>query len=480
MKQLTGMFFAVLFTACPLAAAAQEESPVLPEEVRAGAADLRDRALDGTGAFDLVSSLTTEVGARFAGTPSDRAAVAWALLKLRELGFENVRAEKVTVPRWVRGEINARILEPYPQTLTAIALGGSIGTVESGIEAPVVMAEDLETLKAMDPAEVRDKIVYIGDSTVRRRDGSGYGDAVQKRVAGPAAAARLGARALVIRSVGTSRARVAHTGITRYSDDAPRIPAVAVSNADADMIERQLASGRDVILHLRLTSRTLADAESANVIGEIPGTDPEAGIVLLAGHLDSWDVGTGAVDDGAGVAIAMEAARLVGDMDPPPRRTVRVVLYANEEFGLSGARAYADAHADELDRHVLAMEADFGAGRVWRLDSNVPEDRLHLVSAMHELVADLDVERGNNRSGGGADIGPLRELGVPVLGPRQDGTVYFDWHHSENDTLDKINREDLDQNVAVYATLAYVAAMLEENFGRLASEEKDGEEAVEE
>lgn len=477
MKRFTGLFCTALLLTGPMVVTAQDEPPALPDEVRANAASLRDRAMEGTDAYELVASLTTEVGARLAGTASDRAAVAWALLKLRALGFENVRAEKVTVPRWIRGEIDARILEPHPQPLTAIALGGSIGTDEAGIEAPVVMARDLETLKAMEPAEVKDKIVYIADRMVRRRDGAGYGEAVQKRVAGPAAAARLGARALVIRSVGTSRARIAHTGTTRYSEDVPRIPAVAVSNADADMIERQLASGRDLILHLKLTSRTLADGESANVIGEIPGTDPEAGIVLLGAHLDSWDVGTGAVDDAAGVAIAMQAARLIGAMGEPPRRTVRVVLYANEEFGLSGARAYAEAHADSMDQHVLAMEADFGAGRVWRLDSNVPEARLDLVEAMHALVAELGVERGNNESHGGADIGPLRELGVPVLGPRQDGTLYFDWHHSESDTLDKVNREDLDQNVAVYATLAYVAGALEENFGRL-DDEKDGEEAT--
>lgn len=478
MTRKTVLLLVCLFAASP--AAAQEESSVLPEGIRAAAAEVRDQAMAGTGAYDIVASLTTEVGSRFAGTPGDRAAVAWALLKLRELGFENVRAEPVTVPRWIRGDIQARIMEPFPQPLVAVALGGSIGTGDDGIEAPVVLAEDMAALKAMDPDQVKDKIVYIGDRMERRRDGSGYGEAVQKRVNGAVEAARLGARAVVIRSVGTSTARIAHTGITRYSEGVPRIPAAAVSNADADMIERQLATGREVVLHLRLTSRRLADTESANVIGEIPGTDAEAGIVLLAAHLDSWDVGTGAVDDGAGVAIAMEAARRVGQMDDAPRRTLRVVLYANEEFGLSGARAYAAAHADELERHVLAMEADFGAGRVWRLDSNVPEDRLPLADAMHALVAPLEVERGGNDSGGGADIGPLRERGVPVMGPRQDGTHYFDWHHTISDTLDKVDREDLDQNVAVYATLAYVASMVDGGFGRLPieddSEESDGGE----
>lgn len=471
MNRLTNLLLLLVLCAAMAPVTAQDDPPELSDEIRESAERLRDSAMEGTKAFDLVSSLTTEVGSRFAGTQGDRAAVAWALLKLRELGFENVRAETVTVPRWVRGDIEARILEPFPQPLVAIALGGSIGTGNGGIEAPVVMAPDLETLKAMSRDEVQGKIVYIGDRMRRQRDGSGYGEAVQKRVNGATEAARLGARAVIIRSAGTSQARIAHTGITRYADDVRPIPAAALSNADADMIERQLASGQEVIVHLSMTSRRLPDTESANVIGELPGTAP--GIVLLAAHLDSWDVGTGAVDDGAGVAIAMEAARLAGAADDGPRRTLRVVLYANEEFGLSGARAYAEAHADEIPRHTVAMEADFGAGRVWRLDSNVAEERLPVVAAMHELVAPLGVERGNNESGGGADIGPLRQRGVPVLGPRQDGTHYFDWHHTESDTLDKVDPEALDQNVAVYATLAYVAASLQSDLGRLPAAGED-------
>lgn len=475
MTSITRFSTLILLLGVASTAAAQDEIPALPEEVRETAVALRDRAMEGTGAYDLVASLTTQVGARFAGTAGDRAAVAWALLKLRELGFENVRAEPVTVPRWVRGEIEARILEPHPQRLVATALGGSVGTADDGIEAPVQLAENLEALKAMDRNEVEGKIVYIGDRMERAKDGSGYGKAVQKRVDGAVEAAKLGARAVLIRSAGTSRMRIAHTGITKYQDDVRRIPAAALSNEDANMIERQVASGREVVVKLRMTSRNLPDAESANVIGEIPGAAPEAGIVLLSGHLDSWDVGTGAVDDGAGVAVAIEAARLIGELDHDPGRTIRVVLFANEEFGLSGAHEYVRAHEDELGDHVLALEADFGAGRVWRLDSNVPEDRLPVVAAMHALVEPLGVERGGNDSGGGADIGLLRERGVPVLGPRQDGTRYFDWHHTIADTLNKVDRDALNQNVAVYATLAYVATMLKEDFGRLPVEEKETE-----
>lgn len=474
MKCLTSLLCAAFFVTGSLDAGAQEETPALSEEVIANAKNLRDRAMEGTEAYELVASLTTEVGARLAGTPGDRAAIAWALLKLRELGFDNVRAEPVTVPRWIRGTIEARILAPYPQPLVAIALGGSIGTGEEGMEAPVVLAENLEALKAMAPEEVKGKIVYIGDRMERHRDGSGYGKAVQKRVNGAVEAAKLGARAVLIRSAGTSRTRIAHTGLMRYRNGVRRIPAAALSNEDANMIERQLASGREVIVHLKMTSRNLPDTESANVIGEIPGTDPGAGIVVLAAHLDSWDVGTGAVDDGAGVAIAVEAARLIGELTDRPHRTIRVVLFANEEFGLSGARQYVEVHSDEIGDHVLALEADFGAGPVWQLDTNVPEDLLPVVAEMHSLVRPLGVALGGNESGGGADIGELRKRGVPVLGPRQDGTQYFDWHHTAADTLNKVDRDALDQNVAVYATLAYMAAALEVDFGRLAVE-KDSE-----
>lgn len=447
----------------------------LPEELRAQAEALRDRALEGTGAFDLVAELSTEVGHRLAGSRGDRAAVAWALVKLKSLGFENVRAEPVTVPHWVRGDIELRIVAPHPQELVALALGGSVGTPDDGVEAPVLLARDMSELEGMNREDVEGKIAFIADRMERARDGSGYGPAVGKRVNGPSVASGLGARAVVIRSAGTSEARIAHTGMTRFRDDVRPIPAVAVSNADADMLERQIAGGREVILHLRLTSRRLPDTQSANVIGEIPGTDPEAGIVLLGAHLDSWDVGTGAVDDGAGVAIVTEAARLIGRMDDTPRRTVRVVLFANEEFGLSGAKAYAAAHAERLDRHVLAMEADFGAGRVWRLASNVAQAALPIVHAMQELLEPLGVEPGNNEAGGGADIGPLREGGVPVLAPYQDGTQYFDVHHTASDTLDKVDRKALDQNVAVYATLTWIAANLDGDFGRLPIEKEDAQ-----
>ncbi len=390
--------------------------------------------------------------------------MAWALTYLKGMGFDKVYAQPVEVPRWERGEITVSITEPYPQKLAAVALGGSVGTSEEGITAPLLAVEDLETLARMLPAEVAGHVVYIGDRMARSRDGSGYGTAVKKRRDGAAVAARLGARALLIRSVGTSTSRLGHTGATRYQADVQRIPAVALSNPDADMLEAELASGLPVSVHLRLTARELPPTRSANVIAELTGDGSSDEIVLLAAHLDAWDLGTGAIDDGAGVAIVLEAARLISKLPERPKRTIRVLLAANEEFGLSGALAYAESEGKSVARHVVGMEADLGAGRVYQLESRVRDADQSLVSAMHQVLAPLGVTLGGNQAGGGADLSPMRKLGLPVLAPRQDASTYFDYHHTADDTLDKINRDDLNQNVAVYATLALLAAELPGRF----------------
>lgn len=445
---------------------------LLSDQLVKQALSLREAALTQSRAYGILESLTQQVGPRLAGSTGDEAAVAWAILTMQELGLSEVRTQDVTVPHWERGETSLRITGPFPQTLVATALGGSVGTAEQGLEAPVLMAGNVEELGAMPVSRVKGAIVYLSQRTERTRDGSGYGSAVKNRTDGASVAAALGARALVIRSVGTSQNRIAHTGVTIYRDDVPRIPAVAISNPDADLLEYQLATGQPVTLQLRQSSRDLPPGRSANVIGEIAGSEFPEQIVLLGAHLDSWDLGTGAVDDGAGVAIALEAARLIQSLGLKPRRTIRVALFANEEFGIGGARAYAEV--ENVDRHVVGMESDLGPGRVWRLDTGVPEESLSLVKALHGLVADLGVELGGNKSRGGADIGPMRDLGMPVLAPRQDASLYFDVHHTVNDTLDKVSKSDLDQNVAVYATLAFLAASMDRDLGHFPLEIKPG------
>jgi hypothetical protein len=419
---------------------------------------LRERALADETAFRLVESLTTEVGPRLAGSPGDAAAVAWALREMRRLGLANVRTMEVTVPHWVRGEARFEVLSPWPQPMPVLALGGSVGTNETGIEAEAVMVRDVAALNALPAGAVKDKIVYFGNRMVRQRDGSGYGPAVNTRAAGPSAAAALGALGVVIRSISTSDERFPHTGATRYRPEVPRIPGFAISNPDADALERQFASGKPVRLRLWSSSRDLAPVKSANVIGEIPGSDPAGEIVILAAHLDSWDPGVGAIDNGAGVAIMVSAAKLIGELGVKPRRTIRVVLFANEEYGASGSRTYVEQSQAELARHALGLEADFGPGPVWRLSSRVNPAQLPAVDQIFRALGPLKLARGGNESGGGADLDGLARAGMPVLSPDLDGTKYFDVHHTANDTLARIDPAALRQSVAAFATTVWLGA----------------------
>ena len=437
------------------------------EQQLATAGALRDRALSGTSAYEHVSSLVTEVGPRSAGSTGDAAAVRWALNKLASLGFSKVRTQDVLVPRWVRGNAEVTLAGSTPQSLVAVALGGSVGTSDEGVEAQVVEVASLDALNALPATTVGGKIVFINQRMERTRDGSGYGAAVRNRSEGPSTAGNLGAVALLIRSIGTSDQRYAHTGSINYRVDAPRIPALALSNPDADQLARWLKPGKPIRVRVKSTSRELPATWSANVIGEIPGTERANEIVLLGAHLDSWDLGQGAIDDGAGVAIVMEAARLIGRLERKPARTVRVVLFANEEFGLSGAREYARLIGDEAARHVIAAEADLGAGAVWRIQSRVAPDAIPAVDAIREALKPLALEAGSSEARGGADLGPLRALGVPILDLSQDATNYFDVHHTTNDTLAQIDAKTLNQVVAAYAVAAYMAASKNGDFGRL-------------
>ena len=452
-----------------VSASAQDATFVLDPALVERTEALRDRALSDPLAYELVASLTTEVGPRLAGSPGDIAAVLWAQRRLQALGFDNVRIEPVRVPYWERGELSVGISSPYPQQLVGTMLGGSVGTGERGVRAAVLRVASLAELQSLDNDAVRGRIVFVDQKMRRAKDGAGYGETVPIRVNGPSLSASKGAVAHVIRSVGTDNHRTGHTGTLSYSADAPKIPALALSAPDADLLGRQLAGADDVILSVQSSARYLQDAVSYNVIGEVTGSDRADEIVLLGAHLDSWDEGTGALDDGAGVAIVTAAAKLIADLPEPPRRTLRVVLFANEEFGLSGANQYLADYADSVDKHVIGMEADLGAGAVWQLSSKVADSALPIIDAIHPLLAPLGVGRGDNTAFGGADIGPLRDAGMPVFGLRQDASRYFDYHHTPGDTLDKIVPVELRQNVAVYATAAYIAASIDADFGRLAT-----------
>ncbi len=447
--------------------ACRDAQPAARDPVTDAANRLAQAALRSDEAYDLVSSLTTEVGPRFAGTPGEKAAQDWAERHLARLGFSQIRKTEVFVPRWVRGEASFNVLEPFAQAMPVLALGGSVGTAAAGLTGEIVAVPDIDALRALPAAAVEGRIVFFTGRTERSRDISRYRVAVRARSEGASAAAARGASGVVIRSISTSRERLPHTGTVSYNISQPRIPAVALSNPDADALERQLATGRKVVVNLRITARDLPQVRSANVIAEFPGTDLAGEIVLIGAHLDSWDVGVGALDDGAGVAIAMSAARLAAQAQPRPRRTIRVVLFANEEFGLSGAARYPVDEGEAVDRHAVAMEADSGAGPVWRLGGQFAAANWPLVKKIHRIVAPLGVQLGDDQTFGGADLQPLRRLGVPILAPELDASRYFDVHHSDNDTLDQVDPAHLRQSVAVFAVSAYLAAMEPDAFGRV-------------
>ena len=440
---------------------------VLTPELVAKVQKVQKMAVESEVAWDFVESLTVEVGSRPAGSEGDKRAVVWAQNRLRALGFQNVRAEPVEVPHWVRGHAEGEIVHPFPHAMVVAALGGSIGTPEGGIEAEVWEVPSLEDLEKAEPAAVEGKIIFINRRMRRTQSGAGYGEAVVGRGRGAAVAAGLGAVAVVIRSIGTDNDRIAHTGGMRYAEGVRRIPAAALSNPDADLLAAALQRG-PVRFRLELGCRDLPPEMSANVIGEIVGSEKPEEIVLLAAHLDSWDLGLGAVDDGSGCAIVADAARLVGQLGTP-RRTLRVLLAANEEFGLSGARAYAEKYAATLDQHVVAMEADFGAGRVWAYRSKVGPSGEPLARDLAKVLAPLDIEYQDQPARGGADLIPLGPARVPLFDLAQDGTLYFDIHHTINDTLDKVDPEALRQNVAAYATAALVASEWSGDLGRAAT-----------
>jgi Zn-dependent M28 family amino/carboxypeptidase len=412
--------------------------------------------LDQDLAYKLVESLTVEVGPRIAGSKADRRAVQWAVNNLQQLGYDKVWTEEFEMPGWTRGTASLEVVSPFPQPFVLTSLGGSVGTPAAGLTATVVMFESIEALEKADPALVKGKIAFINKPMAKDKSGSFYGQVVAARSRGAVEAAKLGAVAIVIRSVGTSTNRFAHTGTMKYDENIAKIPAVAISVPDAQNLEKMLQRSPKVELKLQMDNQ-LQTATSHNVIAEITGTERPEEIVLISGHLDSWDQGTGALDDGAGVALAMATGALI-KQKAKPKRTIRVVLYGNEEGGLLGARAYAAKHHKNLANHVLAAESDFGAGRIWQIESRFGEKALPFAQVLQQKLAHLNIALGGNTTYGGPDVSVLAQAGVPVVALSQDGTDYFDYHHTPNDTLDKIDPESLKQNLQAWLIMTETVA----------------------
>jgi len=435
----------------------------LPPKSLATAAELREQALKDDTGWKVVESLTTEIGPRIAGSEADARAVAWAVAKFKSLGFDKVWTEPVTFPKWERRSEHAEVIGKHAQPLTITALGGSPGGT---VEAEVVRFADLAALQAAPEGSLKGKIAFVDYQMTAYRDGRDYGNGGAVRSKGPSEAIRKGAIGFVMRSAGTDSHRVPHTGITRFDDGLTPVPAAALSVPDANQLARLVALG-STTLKLSLDCGWDGKATSYNVIGEITGRSLPKEVVVIGGHLDSWDLGTGAVDDGAGVGITMAAGHLIGQLKQAPKRTIRVVAFANEEQGLYGGKAYAEAHAKEVVLHQLAAESDFGAGRIYAFNTGSPNpaNSREATRQIAEVLKPLGIEYAADKGGPGPDVGPLAAKGGAWAWLAQDGSDYFHLHHTADDTLDKIDPAALAQNVAAYTVFAYLAAEADGSFG---------------
>ena len=436
---------------------------------------LRQAALNSDYAYRQVAHLADNIGPRLSGSAQAAKAVEYVANELKAIGCE-VQLEKVMVPHWVRGEETAALVQ-FPgqaqsttQKIVLCALGASMATPPEGIEADVIAVRNFDELKSMPRDKVAGKIVLFNypfdkQMAAEGRGNETYGEAVVYRSDGPSAAARQGAVACLIRSVGGADYRLPHTGQTDYANDAPKIPAAAVTAEDADLIVDLVRQG-PVKMKLVLTPRTLPDVESANVIGDIKGSEHPEQIIIVSGHLDSWDLGTGAIDDGAGVAISMEAANLIQNLHLKPKRTIRVIAWMNEENGSAGSKQYAKDHEKEWANHFAAMETDGGAGHPIGINiKGTPEVKKMLAP----VAAILQVSGAgilNLVEHCGADIEPLEKAGVPSFSPIQDSRFYFNYHHTAADTLDKVVPKELAENSAVVAVAAYALANMEQPLPR--------------
>ena len=454
-RLLAASALALTLAAAP--AVAQDAATIQRAEI------IRDAALNQNIALDYLTQLTTRFGARPAGSKSEQDASAWAADYMRAQGFQNVRIEQFPLVGWERGEESGSILGARPQRLVLAALGHSPGT-NGVIEAEVVRFDSLEALNAAPAGSLTGKIAYVdAGQMVRMQDGSGYGPLTRIRGAGPAAAAAKGAVAFIMRSVGSDEHRMPHTGTTRYVDGVVPLPGFALAAPDADTVSRLIAMGETVRLRLSSTAHTYQTV-SQNVIGDITGRSRPEEVIVLGSHMDSWDLGTGAIDDGAGGAITLAAAKAIAQSGRRPARTIRVVLYGSEEVAQptdtgNGGGAYLRGIGAAVEQHIIAGESDFGADRVYALGLPPGAQGTDFARAAARVLYPIGVlPSPQPELHGGADIGPLAGAGVPVFGLNQDGTRYFDLHHTADDTLDKVDPAQMSQNVAAWAALVWLIA----------------------
>jgi carboxypeptidase Q len=476
-RSVITIFLSFIFALTVMAGQQAPQPPNLySAQLMADLKQLQQAALSSDYAYTQVARLCNNIGPRLSGSPQAQQAVEYVAGEMRRLGLE-VQLEKLMVPHWVRGVETGELVQftgQAPNTTQKIvltALGGSVATSPEGLTAEVVVVENFDQLQALGREGVAGKIVLYNARFNKEMAAQGFGDAaygqtVVYRGIGASTAARLGAAASLVRSVGGADYRLPHTGSLRYLEDAPRIPAAAVTAEDADLISYLAAQGA-VRMRLTLTPQTLPDAPSFNVIADLKGTEHPEQIIIVSGHLDSWDLGTGAIDDAAGVAVAMQVAQLCKQLNLRPRRTIRVIAWMNEENGLAGGRTYAANRASEIANHIAAIESDLGAGHPVGLSGHMNAKALETLRPLSAVLQSSGagvVRRSENAEG--ADISPLDAAGVPTFAPIQDNRTYFNYHHTAADTFDKIVPRELAENAAVLTVLAYTLASLPEPLPR--------------
>jgi Zn-dependent M28 family amino/carboxypeptidase len=445
MRMMTlAAFAASLALAAPAAVA---------QDLAANAAAIRDKALVDQTAWQVAESLTTEIGPRLVGSPNMARAKDWAVAKFAELGFKNVKVESFTAAGWFRGEESAEVIGPYPHKLAVLGVGRSASTPKGGITAEAIVFRTYAEMIAQPEGALKGRIAVVTQAMPRNQDGSGYGPVGVQRRTGAQEAAKRGAVGYLLRSLSTDDTRLPHTG---GASGPTGIPAGAISTPDAELLERIAARGKPITIKLVLESRFEPKVEAWNISGEMAGTEKPDEVIVIGGHLDSWDPGTGAVDDAAGIAITTAAAKLAAAK--PLKRTIRVVMWGSEEQGGS-SDAYLAAHKDEVPKMVVAGESDTGAGRIYAAElPGVGRDHAAM-KAFRNVAAPLGVVfRQEVPTNGGADITGIVNAGAPVVSFSQDASRYFDLHHSADDTLDKIDPKELAQNVAVWAAFLYTVA----------------------
>jgi carboxypeptidase Q len=456
-RQSSRLLGAALLAALAAAASAAFDGNWL-EAYRDTARRLIEAARADRFAWNRLAELSDTFGHRLSGSPALEAALRWAEAEMRKDGLANVRREKVVVPRWVRGRESAEIVEPFPSALVMLGLGGSVGTPPEGVTARVLSVASFEDLDKR-AAEARGAIVLYNVPYTN------YGETVRYRRLGASHAARHGALGVLLRSVGPIGLRTPHTGSLQYDETAPRIPAAAISVEDAQRLQRITDRGQRLVVRLAMQAQALPDVESANLVGEIPGRERPEEVVLVGGHFDSWDVGSGALDDGGGCIVTWEALRLVKKLGLRPRRTLRVVLFTNEENGLRGAHAYRDQHESALAQHVLALESDNGAFRPRGFNFTGSERARATVQEIASLLAPIGADR-IGPSGGGADVNPLAQAAhVPTMSPDVDNSRYFIYHHTPADTPERLDPEEMSLLAGAIAVMAFVVADMPARLG---------------